>query len=885
SACVALQYNLKYRMTDARTEGEVSLLQDFLQAEGYLSSQPTGFFGLQTLAAAKKYQANVGLSPTGYVGPLTREKIKDATCDGGGGGGGPGVGGIKVTAPNGGERWEIGQLNTITWGPYSYNPNVNPANEVSVYLDRNHGGNLFTTAGRIMDTGKASLHTYFNLDNYETWAQPGEYYVRVVNNSTGASDRSDRPFTLLPKPVDLKVNGSDGPLTLAYNQKITLSWTSSGMRGCTTVSGVRAAETPQLTSEGLLPPQGTLQAWSDGSSITFGCQKLGSQTGLYVYDYVNVNPAPTIASLKVTSPNGGEKFDPNKEMVIQLSSTALQSAAVALYKNDQWKYWIDKDVQSSAKDLDRVTVLWTPSAALAGLGEGDNAGAIFKIYVTGQRADGQGYVEDKSDAPFEFSGASDQTTGTLRMQFKDASLPEVPNVIKRVAASICGLGNTVICTWNFQNIQPSPLYGKEGDPRITFVNPVGGQNQIIDVASPSHTIILSDSSLGSNDGILGMYRIYLVKYNEYGVAENVYEAQILSAERSSNSVYLKWNLQVMQGSEKVAIMRVPVGNYYFFAVNTVTGTTGTVSAYTYLQELGPANTIQILYPTAGTILQQGQATTISWLSIGPNAQYVIGYTAGGKGDLGTYSATQANCSASSKCYISWTPQFSYPDVSVTVQEVTTGRYGDSGSFSIAQSTPTPIPTLTFTASPISISSGQSSTLSWSSTGATSCTASGDTMAFYGTRETSGSNSTGSLSTSKTYSLTCTGLGGSVTKSVLVMVGTQPTETASVRVVTPNGGEQISQDQPYLVKWSGKDIKSVTIAIYKNDQLHKLIVRDMNSHRPECLQNPRLRSTRGRARVCRGYKRRAVWLYGTPNRHLYHQRKNKRYRISRRYLPV
>ncbi|KKW19626.1 MAG: RHS-related protein, partial [Parcubacteria group bacterium GW2011_GWA2_51_10] len=80
SACVALQYNLKYRMTDARTEGEVSLLQDFLQAEGYLNSTPTGFFGLQTLAAAKKYQRSVGLANTGYVGPLTRAKIKEATC-------------------------------------------------------------------------------------------------------------------------------------------------------------------------------------------------------------------------------------------------------------------------------------------------------------------------------------------------------------------------------------------------------------------------------------------------------------------------------------------------------------------------------------------------------------------------------------------------------------------------------------------------------------------------------------------------------------------------------------------------------------------------------------------------------------------------------------
>src|SRR3989338_1235858 len=79
-ACVNLQYNLRYRSTDAQTNGEVSVFQDFLQSRGYLKTEPTSFFGLMTVAAAKKYQASVGLDQTGYVGPLTRAKIKDATC-------------------------------------------------------------------------------------------------------------------------------------------------------------------------------------------------------------------------------------------------------------------------------------------------------------------------------------------------------------------------------------------------------------------------------------------------------------------------------------------------------------------------------------------------------------------------------------------------------------------------------------------------------------------------------------------------------------------------------------------------------------------------------------------------------------------------------------
>ncbi|KKU80969.1 MAG: SpoIID/LytB domain protein [Parcubacteria group bacterium GW2011_GWA1_47_8] len=67
-------------MRDVNTDNEVPTLQDFLNAKGFLRSEPTGFFGLATFKAAKDYQASIGLTPTGYVGPLTRAKIKAMTC-------------------------------------------------------------------------------------------------------------------------------------------------------------------------------------------------------------------------------------------------------------------------------------------------------------------------------------------------------------------------------------------------------------------------------------------------------------------------------------------------------------------------------------------------------------------------------------------------------------------------------------------------------------------------------------------------------------------------------------------------------------------------------------------------------------------------------------
>jgi len=80
ASCLSLRNDLRYRSRDAETGGEVSLLQDFLQSKKYLNSEPTGFFGLMTFSAVQQFQSANGISGTGYVGPLTRAKIKAFTC-------------------------------------------------------------------------------------------------------------------------------------------------------------------------------------------------------------------------------------------------------------------------------------------------------------------------------------------------------------------------------------------------------------------------------------------------------------------------------------------------------------------------------------------------------------------------------------------------------------------------------------------------------------------------------------------------------------------------------------------------------------------------------------------------------------------------------------
>jgi hypothetical protein len=74
--------------------------------------------------------------------------------------------------------------------------------------------------------------------------------------------------------------------------------------------------------------------------------------------------------------------------------------------------------------------------------------------------------------------------------------------------------------------------------------------------------------------------------------------------------------------------------------------------------------------------------------------------------------------------------------------------------------------VSLSASPASVTTGAASTLKWSSTNATTCTASGS---WSGGKAVSGSVSTGALVATATYKLTCTGSGGSASASTSVTV--------------------------------------------------------------------------------------------------------------------
>lgn len=120
----------------------------------------------------------------------------------------------------------------------------------------------------------------------------------------------------------------------------------------------------------------------------------------------------------------------------------------------------------------------------------------------------------------------------------------------------------------------------------------------------------------------------------------------------------------------------------------------------------------------------------------------------------------------------------------------TGAGGSaSKSATVTVTSTTPAPTVTLSANPVTVAPGATSMLTWSSTEATACTASG---AWSGSKATAGSEVTSPITASSTYTLVCTGDGGSASDSTTVGVNAGSTaEIATVKLVNTGTTQQVN----------------------------------------------------------------------------------------------
>lgn len=145
------------------------------------------------------------------------------------------------------------------------------------------------------------------------------------------------------------------------------------------------------------------------------------------------------------------------------------------------------------------------------------------------------------------------------------------------------------------------------------------------------------------------------------------------------------------------------------------------------------------------------------------------------GGIGSYTYSWSGTDSLSGTSVNVAKSYSTVGTKTGTVTVTSGSQSVSVNCSNSVTATAPVPAVSFVASPASIAPGSSSTLTWASVNATSCV---------GTNFSTGGLTSGSISVSpsstKTYTVTCSGPGGSVVAFQTLIV-TAPLPTCTLKV--------------------------------------------------------------------------------------------------------
>ncbi len=147
-----------------------------------------------------------------------------------------------------------------------------------------------------------------------------------------------------------------------------------------------------------------------------------------------------------------------------------------------------------------------------------------------------------------------------------------------------------------------------------------------------------------------------------------------------------------------------------------------------------------------------------------------------------------------------TPDFGQEDFAGTAR--ISGSAIDVGAHEYSSTLSPPAPELTF-AGPASVDANSSATLTWEATNATGCTASGG---WLGSRAVSGTETTAALTADTSFTLTCTGDGGSVSESLTVSVTQSPPDAPEL---TFSGPASVTANSSAMLTWNTTNASSCT----------------------------------------------------------------------------
>jgi len=214
---------------------------------------------------------------------------------------------ITVTSPNGGENWEAGSSQTLTWSSVGITGNLN------ILISRN-GGTSWTT-----------IFTNTPNDGKQAWTVTGPATVQAIIKvasvtSPTVSDTSNANFSIVQAITVTSPHGGEN-WVVGSTQNIT--WSSVGFTGNVNISISRNSGTTWSTIISNMPDDGS-QVWKvTGTATTQAKIKVASVSTPIVFDISDANISIIPPTLTVTSPNGGENWEAGSSQALTWSSVGI----------------------------------------------------------------------------------------------------------------------------------------------------------------------------------------------------------------------------------------------------------------------------------------------------------------------------------------------------------------------------------------------------------------------------------------------------------------------------------------------------------------------------------------------------------------------------------
>jgi hypothetical protein len=242
------------------------------------------------------------------------------------------AGWLRVTSPNGGEEWEVGSAQAITWTSSGDINNV----MIEYSYDSGHTWNTIVSS-----TGNSGTHDWQVPDTVSD-----KCLVRVTANDGDSdpklSDVSDLEFSIVPPPSPtIRVVAPNGGEQLAAGTGFTITWSAANSRETVIIEySVNGGQTwKEIT--GAAENNGKYD-WTVPDEPSDNCLVRISEAGGQPSD-TSDGPfsivKPSVSDIKVTSPNGGEEWEVGSTQAITWTSSGDINSVMIEYSYDSGHTW------------------------------------------------------------------------------------------------------------------------------------------------------------------------------------------------------------------------------------------------------------------------------------------------------------------------------------------------------------------------------------------------------------------------------------------------------------------------------------------------------------------------------------------------------------------